>query len=630
LVLAGKSGPFVNHNHFAQFMNLSIGATLGLLFFHLGAIRPKPTGVVPVPSSPRWRRVAVLVGLALLQLLSVVLSLSRGGTLGAMAGLIIAFGVLATQQRKNVAFLLPILAGAALVAVFLFDANSVWGRFAAARSGSVDRLEMVRDALHLCRKFPVLGIGLGAHQAVFPSVDGLLSDTVATHLENEYVQMFEETGLVGSLIVLAFLVYLLVSFETLLRLRIWERTALAGGIAYGLSAGIIHSFSDFGQHRPAVGMLSAVFCGLIINLSQPLDRQEIPRVRKRWSTVAAQSAKMLPGVLTAVSLIGCTFAVRCAFAAAYSTDAENISASLEQHESADSSPYNSAIAKAKAAVDLSPDDAALRYRLCCDQWQADSRFEVAGDSFPIHALWVIDELKEARRQSPMSGEALSMQGQIEYFILHQAQGAVHIHEGYHLDHNDASTCFAEGRLQIFCGAPDLAVEPVRRAVELDPARSKAAVELFSQEANRPDLALEVANQSPMSLLDLADRFAGADKSSARHQAAIAARRRAVSELAEKSAAQTATAENLELLARLDEEDGKLAESAECFKRALSERYERTDWRLAFARVLLRLGRADEARRQAELCVQINPAFADASRFAQSIANPDRSKPSTAQ
>src|SRR4029079_6457180 len=45
-------------------------------------------------------------------------------------------------------------------------------------------------------------------------------------------------------------------------------SAAAIGLGYGLLAVLIQSATDFGQHTPAVALLTAVVCALILNLSE--------------------------------------------------------------------------------------------------------------------------------------------------------------------------------------------------------------------------------------------------------------------------------------------------------------------------------------------------------------------------
>jgi hypothetical protein len=100
----GYSGPFVNHSHYGQFMNLSIGAALGLLMVKLREVFTDRRVTLPdvfdylISRSARqiWLLVAVIgVGAA-----TVFISLSRGG----MVSMLIAAGfttVLVASKRST-------------------------------------------------------------------------------------------------------------------------------------------------------------------------------------------------------------------------------------------------------------------------------------------------------------------------------------------------------------------------------------------------------------------------------------------------------------------------------------------------------------------------------------------------
>src|SRR5439155_18025929 len=63
-----QAGPFVNHSHFGQFMNLSIGAAVGLLLLRLNESSDDEG------RGRKWRRIAWLGAIVVLGLLTVCLS----------------------------------------------------------------------------------------------------------------------------------------------------------------------------------------------------------------------------------------------------------------------------------------------------------------------------------------------------------------------------------------------------------------------------------------------------------------------------------------------------------------------------------------------------------------------------
>lgn len=78
-----NSGTFINHSHYGQFMNLSMGAVLGLLLITLHDAfdggRATPATVAEYLSSPEGRMAKGLIAILVLGAVTVFLSLTRGG-----------------------------------------------------------------------------------------------------------------------------------------------------------------------------------------------------------------------------------------------------------------------------------------------------------------------------------------------------------------------------------------------------------------------------------------------------------------------------------------------------------------------------------------------------------------------
>ena len=65
-----------------------------------------------------------------------------------------------------------------------------------------DRWQILQDVAVIWSQFPLFGTGLGTHEVVYPMFESATLNTLASHAENEYAQVLEETGIAG-LILLA-------------------------------------------------------------------------------------------------------------------------------------------------------------------------------------------------------------------------------------------------------------------------------------------------------------------------------------------------------------------------------------------------------------------------------------------
>jgi O-antigen ligase len=102
----------------------------------------------------------------------------------------------------------------------------------------------------------VTGVGPGIDQLVLARTTG--GATVFRFAHNEYLQVLAELGILGGV--------LLVAFLALVMHRLWRDRVDAGALGVGglaaLTALALHAGFDFVWHIPAVPLLAAAFVGL--------------------------------------------------------------------------------------------------------------------------------------------------------------------------------------------------------------------------------------------------------------------------------------------------------------------------------------------------------------------------------
>lgn len=270
-----NAGPFVAYSHYGQFMNLSVGAGIGLLLVELHKIfqgAGLPGSTVSRPLLDRKHRVAWILGaFILLGLVTVLLSGSRG----AMIGLLVALGMLTATLSGtrgldgNAWFIVPLSVLACAIVLF-FGPGVVFDRVSSLEKSEnyADRWQIVKDLTDEWKQFPIVGTGLGTHEVIYPRYDHSSRLDTATHAENEYAQVMEETGAVGVLLLLVFAIIIWHHYTRAARNADPPIRLASIGLGMGLIAIQVHSLSDFGQHLPANACLTAVFCGLLISLSR--------------------------------------------------------------------------------------------------------------------------------------------------------------------------------------------------------------------------------------------------------------------------------------------------------------------------------------------------------------------------
>ncbi|MGH9732385.1 MAG: O-antigen ligase family protein [Candidatus Acidiferrales bacterium] len=237
-------GPFVDRDHFAGFVELT--APLGLAMLFNGTWRGEKAALVALFTA--------------VPIAALVLCGSRGGIVGlAFASLFLIF----VLRRPNIgirqlfAFAsLMILCGAF---VFWFGASATMQRFETLTANSISRdqrVSMDRDTWRIFLDHYSTGTGLGTLETVFPQYETNYTGRVVDHAHNDYLELLAETGVIGGLLGLAFIVLL---FRQGLanpnsRKCQSDRAFYAGALA-ACTALLVHSFIDFNLHVPANALL---------------------------------------------------------------------------------------------------------------------------------------------------------------------------------------------------------------------------------------------------------------------------------------------------------------------------------------------------------------------------------------
>jgi O-antigen ligase len=246
-------GPYVNRNHFAGFAELII-----------------PVALVPlVLGKVRRERLFLVVLFALVPIVALFLSASRGGIVSFVVQMVILFLLLLIRRSRSTHLLAGgVVVLCAVMAVSWIGAQRVLQRFSEIQSMEVTgskRAAMREDTWRLFLDHPVLGTGLGTLEIVFPPYDSLYDGKVVDHAHNDYVEALAETGVVGGLCCAWFLgVVLLHSLKGLA-----EQGSSFGSVLnltglIGCSGMLVHSLVDFNLHIPANALLFFVSAHLAV------------------------------------------------------------------------------------------------------------------------------------------------------------------------------------------------------------------------------------------------------------------------------------------------------------------------------------------------------------------------------
>jgi tetratricopeptide (TPR) repeat protein len=482
-----------------------------------------------------------------------------------------------------------------------------------------DRWEMTAATLRAWAQFPLFGSGLGTHEYVFPMFDRSVTPAIATHADNDYAQLLEETGVAGAVLVAAFLVGIVSLIVRLAQRRRSSSSVAAYGLAFGLIAVAIHSASDFGQRVPAILCLTAALCGLVIALHRQEKRRR--RTSRRSRVKTAFSARRITRGVAVASLIGAAGVWSWALYDAYEgylgeqwwwAALEMQSRISENPELATDEDYGDLITAAAGAFDSEPGNVKYGYWLNMYRWQSLSRvvdsetgeIMLHRDVLPFVAR-IADELAAVRRICPTYGPPYSLEGQLRLFVLKDERGAGLIRKGVRLAAYDPPTCLVAGELAAHDGDLNEAKRLLTRAVELQPEYFREVIGIFLQELKRLDLARTLAGNDYGRLMQLAQACAD-DPAHARMTNEI--RSAAIDVLRWRAAQPNAAPWELAELAGIDFREQSLDSAIRLYRRAVNLDYGNIAWRLELARALDAAQQYQDAFDEVQVCLRLRPQY----------------------
>jgi tetratricopeptide (TPR) repeat protein len=676
-----NGGPFISYSNYSQYINLCTGAALGLLLYRLrrddilpdkgSAASRKPRAGWQLRELKNWR-CWPLLAVAVLGCVTLFLSLSRGGMLSLLCASSLTVLMLGRRRgMRGAAWVLALLLLAAFTCLLYFGFDAVCERLATLKNApdpSAGRIQTFKDILVEWRQFPLFGTGLGTHEYVYPMFDRSLDPWLAEYADSDYFQVLEEMGIVGVVLVLSFAGYVWFCYAKAIRRGRPRLNVIAYGLGFGLLAVMLQSMTDFGQHLPAIGCISAVFCGMLVNLSRSPNRRGPAKTSSSGVAAGSTSPRFVglgprwPRLATSAALTGAmVWAVLGANATRSSQAASDRAAAIADHfdlegwEGADND-FAQLLAEASEAVSQDPSNVIPRYTLACYRWRVASRgdddqgppdtspepssrpsgVEDADDEGPqekidnpvmtplpatgpseADALRVIEDLNAARKVCPTFGPVYAVAGQIERLILNRPIGSAHVHTAFALAPAHPEVCLAAAQLDASDGKFDDSLQKALRCLSLDASLHYQLIDLYLHTVDRPDLAVAAMGQDRERLFHvyeaLRDERGRSDRPRVRDAMA-----RAREELNSSCNRPDAPAWTLATLGALFREEKDYPRAIACYQQALQKEYGHTDWRLRLAGLLADAGQRDEAVRQAEICLHFHPQMEEALQLIQDV------------
>lgn len=625
------AGPFRNHSHFSHYMNLCLGAALAIaLLNYKQTVRGAYSAMKDRLAAIEYQMLFGAMAIIGLCALAIIFSTSRSGIAALAVSGTIAIVMISYKQRLGI-----VRTGAGILALLVLGtalvlaSPSVRESFTelSGRSYSVKERSQIISALPAqWKEYPIVGTGLGAFEVVFPLFDVSRQERMATHAENEYAQLMTETGAIGVLMALLFIAIVVWSYFRVVRKGSSDAAAIAIGLGYGVLAVLIQSAFDFGQHLMANATLMAVTCALLLNLRQIHRRAAEAEESSRPGNIPLRAL----GLIAMVAAFACSIVggVRTSIAQSSWKKAEAVEDRLRLLRwQADKAIFAQALDAASRAVKFSPHNVEYRHWLNVYRWYAgamDLPHEKNGtvSNGPQLEKFVdtlVADLNDARWLCPTYAPNYAQIGWYESFQLERDSGGEYIRTAYRLSPNDPSIVMWAGEQEAFDGHNDRSAELLNRAMVLDGYLIPSVMDFYLYEMKRPDLALAAARGklNPMQTLEmrLNDSKQAPD--------ILATVRRELREMYLQEAAKPKPDPYLVALAAdAEHRAGNNKHAIELYRQALAINYGDIGGRLSLARLLLDTGDLDGAKREAQICLRLQPHMAEAEQIIAKVSQSD--------
>lgn len=251
----GTFGPFVNRNHFAGFLEMSLGLTSGLL----------------AGRAIKRERIAIYICVLIVLLASLIVSASRGGIMAFVAE-VIFLGIIIASVRSttgNTSRRLLWLRAMAVIILFIAMVGGVmtltgpedllanFSRLSLKTGTEVTAAENIRindlyprrdlwaATSQMIKDHPLTGTGLGTYPVVYSRYDPSSGGMRVEQAHNDYLQLIAEGGTIAGLLAFVFLFLLFKGGLTAMNTRDHQHRAVVIGSLTGCFALLVHSFVDF-------------------------------------------------------------------------------------------------------------------------------------------------------------------------------------------------------------------------------------------------------------------------------------------------------------------------------------------------------------------------------------------------
>jgi len=267
-------GSYLNRNHFAGLLEMAMPLAFAMLF-HAASDGRERHGEL---SGHRIRLLLFYGGMIFLFVTAILFSRSRAGILLAILAIVLSLAVF-YHFRRGAGSVKTVTAVTGLAAVVAIGIASipVLNRFVSLNPMDDDRWTTFENTIEGIRAFFPVGSGPGTFPDIYRAFQPVEQMLFINHAHNDYLELLLEMGLLGAIIIIAFLFLYVTGWTRLDRQHADQMQLFQVASGISLFILLLHSLVDFNLHTPANAIVFAFLAGIFFRKRQDLQRRRKSR-----------------------------------------------------------------------------------------------------------------------------------------------------------------------------------------------------------------------------------------------------------------------------------------------------------------------------------------------------------------
>jgi len=260
-VARNAQGTYVNRDHFAALLEMTLPIAIGLMLYSIGRSHDRRRDA----KARVLNQVLIFGSLALLLFLAGVFARSRTGVFLIMVAVLVSSFIFARHiGGKQTVGLTAIFATLAVGLAASIGLIPVLNRFVSRNPVEDERFRIFEHTIEGIKAFFPFGSGPGTFSDVYRAFQPIEQGKFINNAHNDYLELVFETGALGVFIIIGFfLIYFMGCFK--LAGQTWSRVhfiKVAAGI--GIFLFMLHLLTEFLLHEPMNTMIFALLLGVFL------------------------------------------------------------------------------------------------------------------------------------------------------------------------------------------------------------------------------------------------------------------------------------------------------------------------------------------------------------------------------